>query len=188
VRNRYRLTETSGIDFAVIDALSLPFEDRSVDVLYGYAMVHHLSDLDLFLSEVARVLAPGGRCVFMDNCYSPAWQAAKLGVLRPLMQYFHERGGISPEDYEATVSGWYRVEELAQKIKTVGGNAFFERTCFVQYLFTRASERLPPQRVWRWLTAQESVLAALIRLDALLAHSQFVRNNQMRLVWGFEAR
>lgn len=49
---------------AAIDALSLPCHDASVDVVYGFAMVHHLPDVPQFLSEVYRVLAPGGQCVF----------------------------------------------------------------------------------------------------------------------------
>ena len=60
--------------FAAIDALALPLRDESVDLVYGNAIVHHLPDRERFLAEVARVLKPGGRALFMDAGYAPAWQ------------------------------------------------------------------------------------------------------------------
>src|SRR4051794_3484996 len=61
------------LTFACIDANALPFPDRSLDVVYGYAFVHHLADPTRFLHEAARVLRPGGRAVFMDNRRSPVY-------------------------------------------------------------------------------------------------------------------
>jgi SAM-dependent methyltransferase len=159
--------------------------DASVDLVYGYAFVHHLADIDQFLGETYRVLRPGGRCVFMDNRYSPAWQALKLGVLRPLMSYFHRQEPISPEDQRATLTGWYREEELAAKITAIGAMPYFRRSSLCHYLFTRASERLPPQRLFRWAASQRALLRALVRLDTYLSRFGVVRANQIRLVWGF---
>jgi SAM-dependent methyltransferase len=61
--------DAGSVFFAAIDALDLPIRDETVDIVYGFAFVHHLPDLDRFLGEVARVLRPGGRAVFMDNAY-----------------------------------------------------------------------------------------------------------------------
>jgi SAM-dependent methyltransferase len=174
------------VEFAAIDALNLPLVDGSVDLVYGYAFVHHLDDIDRFLAEVHRVLRPGGRCVFMDDLYSPVWQTLKVTALYPLMRYFHSREEISPEDLRATTSGWYREGELDQKIRSLEARPFFRRSSLVHYLFTRASERLPPQRLWKFLVGQDRVLRALIRIDEILWSSRLVRKNQIRLVWGFE--
>jgi len=130
--------------FAAIDALDLPFPDGSVDLLYGYAFVHHLPDVDAFLTEAARVLAPGGRCVFADNAYAPVWQAAKRTLLRPLMHYYHRILEPSPEDLRFTLAGGFREEHLAARTLELGCQPWFERSGFVHYLITRASERLPP--------------------------------------------
>lgn len=43
-----------------IDALHMPFENNSVDVLIASHMIHHLSKPVLFFEEVKRVLKPGG--------------------------------------------------------------------------------------------------------------------------------
>lgn len=46
------------------DAESLPFPDRSFDLVLGHAVLHHLPNLDRAFSELHRVLAPGGRLAF----------------------------------------------------------------------------------------------------------------------------
>ena len=46
------------------DAESLPFPDRSFDLVLGHAVLHHLPDLERAFGEFHRVLAPGGRIVF----------------------------------------------------------------------------------------------------------------------------
>jgi ubiquinone/menaquinone biosynthesis C-methylase UbiE len=186
-RRRHRVDESRWpVEWAVVDASRLPLLDSTIDVVYGYAFVHHLPDTASFLAEVARVLRPGGRCIFMDNRYSPVWQRAKLGVLRPLMRYFHGREQPSPADLQATLSGWHREEELEDMILAVGGKPFFDRSSFFHYLFTRASERLPPRAVFSFLSSRRWLLRALIRLDDATARFEPVRNNQIRLVWGFE--
>jgi SAM-dependent methyltransferase len=46
------------------DAGSLPFPDRSFDLVLGHAVLHHLPNLDQAFSEFHRLLAPGGWIVF----------------------------------------------------------------------------------------------------------------------------
>jgi len=48
----------------VADAESLPFDDASMDLVVGHAVLHHIPDVELALREVLRVLRPGGRFVF----------------------------------------------------------------------------------------------------------------------------
>lgn len=74
------------IVFAAIDAEALPFPDESLDIVYGYAKVHHLPDVDTFLAGAMRVLKPGGRAVFMDDAYSPIWHFSKMTWLKPLLR------------------------------------------------------------------------------------------------------
>jgi SAM-dependent methyltransferase len=49
------------------DAESLPFPDRSFDLVLGHAVLHHLPGLDRALAEFHRVLAPGGTLAFMGE-------------------------------------------------------------------------------------------------------------------------
>ena len=52
------------IDGKVADAESIPYPDDSFDLVVGHAVLHHIPDVELALTEVLRVLKPGGRFVF----------------------------------------------------------------------------------------------------------------------------
>lgn len=49
-----------GWDWVVADALSLPWQDSSFDVVYAGEIIEHLLDPEEALTEWSRVLAPGG--------------------------------------------------------------------------------------------------------------------------------
>lgn len=57
------LAAERGLDARVADVQELPFGDRSFDCAVANAMLYHVPDLDRALSELARVLEPGGRLV-----------------------------------------------------------------------------------------------------------------------------
>ena len=145
------LAHPAQIEFAAVDAMRIPFAPESFDVVYGFAMVHHLAPLDPFLEGVARVLAPNGIAVFMDDGFSPMWQASKRTWLWPLMRFSHWRTGISPEDARCTATGGFREDELAEMIAGVGGVPHFERLSLLTYLVYRASEKLLPAKLDRSL-------------------------------------
>jgi SAM-dependent methyltransferase len=52
------------VDTALADAESLPFAEKSFDLVLGHAVLHHLPDLQGAFSEFHRVLRPGGWVVF----------------------------------------------------------------------------------------------------------------------------
>lgn len=50
----------------VCDLQALPFRDRSVDLIFGVAVLIYLPDLDQAMAECARVLAPQGRLAIFE--------------------------------------------------------------------------------------------------------------------------
>jgi ubiquinone/menaquinone biosynthesis C-methylase UbiE len=50
----------SRVNVRQVDAMELPFEDDSFDVVISCVMLHHVGDWRKALSECARVLQPGG--------------------------------------------------------------------------------------------------------------------------------
>lgn len=52
-------------DLRLADAESLPFEDRTFDVVYSYGVMHHSPDTAKCLREAWRVLKPGGQARVM---------------------------------------------------------------------------------------------------------------------------
>jgi SAM-dependent methyltransferase len=56
-----------GVALARAGAAALPFPDRSFDTVIACLVFEHITAVDDALGEVGRVLAPGGRFVFMLN-------------------------------------------------------------------------------------------------------------------------
>ncbi|HQR80082.1 MAG TPA: class I SAM-dependent methyltransferase [Actinomycetota bacterium] len=81
----------------VADAETLPYPDDSFDLVIGHAVLHHIPDLDQAMSEVLRVLKPGGRFVFAGEPTQKGdfvarrlshltWQAARRITHLPLLR------------------------------------------------------------------------------------------------------
>lgn len=61
-RARESLGEAAGrFSFRPVDAADIPFRDASFDAVIANHMLYHVADLDRALSEIRRVLRPGGR-------------------------------------------------------------------------------------------------------------------------------
>lgn len=65
-----------------VDALHLPYADESIANIVMLDVFHHLADPTLFLDEVERTLAAGGRLVMIEPYCSP--------VSTPLYRGFHQ--------------------------------------------------------------------------------------------------
>ena len=73
-----RLGQRSRAAIRVVDgsAESIPSDDGSVDALWTVNTMHHWTDLDAAIQELARVLRPGGRVVLVDEDFdSPSHPA-----------------------------------------------------------------------------------------------------------------
>jgi SAM-dependent methyltransferase len=61
VQQKARLARSAGIDVVVADLTrTLPFADRTFDLVHANQVIEHLADIDTFLAEIHRVLKPGG--------------------------------------------------------------------------------------------------------------------------------
>jgi SAM-dependent methyltransferase len=74
----------SAPQFAVGDAHHTPFRDESFDYVVGNGALHHL-DLEKAYAEIARLLKPGGKAVFME----PMYHHPLLWMLRRLTPKTH---------------------------------------------------------------------------------------------------
>ena len=62
-----------GSKFFSADALSLPFADGTFDMAVSYGVIEHVSDHAAMVSEMARVLRPGGRMLIYTTCRRDRW-------------------------------------------------------------------------------------------------------------------
>jgi ubiquinone/menaquinone biosynthesis C-methylase UbiE len=60
------------------EAEVLPFDDRSFDLVFGHAVLHHIPDLERAFAEFRRVLRPGGTVAF---CGEPSRYGDSLAAL-----------------------------------------------------------------------------------------------------------
>ncbi|MHA1758052.1 MAG: class I SAM-dependent methyltransferase, partial [Promethearchaeota archaeon] len=169
------------VEFHAIDALNLPFPENSIDIIYGYAFVHHINDLSKFFFEINRVLRKGGEAIFFDCAYSPIWQILKNTLLKPLQKYSHRRNGISPEDLKATKKGGFRKEELEELLQPYNLKLnFFNRLHFFTFIWERGCKKL-----FRNSELFKIFMPFFNKMDIFLAKkSKIFRDNQIRLIWG----
>jgi len=62
--------DLGNVSTEVADATSMPWPDGSINLLTCRTAPHHFSSIDAFLTEVRRVLAPGGTLLLADTCTS----------------------------------------------------------------------------------------------------------------------
>ena len=55
------------IKYQVIDIQDIPYENESFDIIISRHMLYHVPDIDKALSEVKRVLKPGGKFYVSTN-------------------------------------------------------------------------------------------------------------------------
>jgi demethylmenaquinone methyltransferase/2-methoxy-6-polyprenyl-1,4-benzoquinol methylase len=65
-REKAAAAETAGVRFEWADALELPYDSGRFDAVTVGFGVRNLADLDRGLSEMGRILKPGGRCVILE--------------------------------------------------------------------------------------------------------------------------
>lgn len=91
------------------DALAMPFEDASFDVVAFSAVLHHISDFGLALKEAARVVKPGGQVFAFDpNVCHPA-----MALLRHPRSPLYLKAGVSPNERPLSRAQLLRAFEAA---------------------------------------------------------------------------
>lgn len=76
IRSKHRWqknTSVNHIKLQLADATSLPFKNGSFDLVFAAAVFHHIREWPKAISEISRVLKPGGKLVSND-AYKPAFK------------------------------------------------------------------------------------------------------------------
>jgi SAM-dependent methyltransferase len=102
-----RYSRRRGLKFLLTaDAMRLPLRSDCVDVVVAMDVLEHLSDDCLAMSELLRVLKPGGLLVATVPAYRHLWSEHDIALM-------HYRRYISRELGERLVSAGFRIHKLA---------------------------------------------------------------------------
>lgn len=116
------------LDFAVADLEKMPFADNSIDVVFVFDVIEHLSDPNKGFSEVARILKPGGLFLLhipiKDNKYSFFWWKQKFFPMAAKKDY--EAVGHTDERMLSSneIKNGLKINKLELK-KEIFYNSFF---------------------------------------------------------------
>lgn len=72
------------VQFEVANALEMPFDDDSFDLVWSLESGEHMPDKEKFICECYRVLKPGGKLIIATWCHRPTHSVA--GELTPAEQ------------------------------------------------------------------------------------------------------
>jgi ubiquinone/menaquinone biosynthesis C-methylase UbiE len=103
--------QRNNLRFEVADALNLPFEDNSFDVVVCSHVYEHVPDPHLMFTEIYRVLKPGGICYFSAGnrlaWNEPHYNLPLLSVLPRILAHLYIRlAGKAPYYHEKHLSYW----------------------------------------------------------------------------------
>jgi ubiquinone/menaquinone biosynthesis C-methylase UbiE len=111
------------VEFQVADGNRLPFPDHSFDLVLCNSVLHHLAEPQKLLSEMARLVTPGG-AVLLRDLRRPG------RIAYPLHVRWHGRhySGVMQQLYRDSVRSAYTVPELKRMLDSapLSGARVFE--------------------------------------------------------------
>jgi SAM-dependent methyltransferase len=160
-RARARQRGLANVRLEAMNAEAMDFPDASFDLVFGSGIIHHL-DIDRAFAEIARVLRPGGRAVFVEplglnpliEIYRRLTPNARTPDEHPLLRRDFRRFDAA---FRTTSCRFYGLTTLAA--------VPFRRTAAKAPLFalTRAVDRglfaLPAVKWWAWYSLMEAEAA-----------------------------
>jgi demethylmenaquinone methyltransferase/2-methoxy-6-polyprenyl-1,4-benzoquinol methylase len=120
-----RMRTTSRVRFSVGDAMSLPFETGSVDLVTAGYCYRNVPDWRAGLAEAARVLRPGGTLLTLDffRPTSAAWRSLFLGYLRvagDAVGWLWHRSPVVYGYIAPSIASFCSAREYASTLRQVG--------------------------------------------------------------------
>lgn len=95
-----------GLDVACASATELPFADASFDLACSFKVLAHIPAIEDALSEMLRVVRPGGHVIAeFYNPWSLRYLAKKIAGARPVAETLDESAVFTRFDTPSTVAG-----------------------------------------------------------------------------------
>ncbi len=115
---RYIPSEPGGIDFRLIKD-DLPFKDQEVDAVYCISVLEHIETYERTVSEIARILKPGGLLILTidldlrgDFAMGVVAHQRLTMQLKRYFRYLYPETTVHPSDILHSCSGPYALKKL----------------------------------------------------------------------------
>ena len=121
-KERFSLFGQQG-EFIKLNAETLPFPDNYFDYIYSFGVIHHAPYPEKIVSEIYRVLKPGGKVTVMLYNRTSFYYLIEISMLRKVLWWFCNRKNFCNLFFSLFSRHWrYRFESFRlklEKMKTV---------------------------------------------------------------------
>jgi ubiquinone/menaquinone biosynthesis C-methylase UbiE len=97
-----------------MDAEAMTFPDAAFDYVWSWGVIHHSANTRRVLSEMQRVLRPGGRAtvmVYHRNWWNYYVAALLRGIARGKLRWLGNRHSLAQEGTDGAIARFYRARE-----------------------------------------------------------------------------
>lgn len=112
--------------FRFADAMDLPFDDGSFDGAWAIESLLHMPDQTAALTELRRVVRPGGRVVVADLCRREPFAGDDRAVLDGMLRTYEIAAINTPEEHRAhlAAAGWELLElaDIGERVRASYGH------------------------------------------------------------------
>ena len=130
-RRRLKLHDLAANIEVIESAAVLPFEDNTFDHVHSSGVLHHVADLPRSLSEIKRVLKPGGTGHVMVYNYDSIWMHLRVAYHRTLREGRYpelsprQRFAKSTDGEDCPIANCYQPDEFIAILHGAGFEARF---------------------------------------------------------------
>src|SRR5579871_1343084 len=124
-REKLQRRRVTGVELLMADALALPFQDRSFDVLTSGFLLRNAADLEQCLNEMRRVLRAGGRVAALE--LTPISETPLAPLIRfycrqvlPRIGQLISGDAVAYQYLPASIDPFPDAERLAQYFRAAG--------------------------------------------------------------------
>lgn len=161
-KRHFEVAGAEADEVIVGNALDLPFSDESFDAVWSNGVLHATGDTQKAISEIWRVLKPGGRAIISHFYRKPSWMYLMHRLARENIEFKDEDPPVNAFYTEAEIEAMFAAFKLDATFREHHRALPIARTGFKAALYTylfRPLYNLVPERLARRLAYKYSVIA-----------------------------
>lgn len=119
-----RLKKFNNVEVLKMDAENITFDNNSFDFIWSWGVIHHSSDTDKILKEIARILKPNGEAFFM--VYYRGWWNYYFsgiilhGIFRLKFLKYKTLTSIMQSETDGALARYYTIRNWKKKFIDIG--------------------------------------------------------------------